>query len=342
MDAAAALHVLLELTRRLTDERSLPAALRLVTDAALRLLPGDHASIRVLDHTCTELLCGARSGTGRDNKPQSFRLGEGVAGWVVDHRELVRIDEVTRDARFVALPAQGFQIASMLAVPLWSAGEVIGVLAASHPDPDRFSADDEALASLLANCAVPPIEKARLARLAITDPHTMAFNQAFLMPGLQGEMDRTRGASEESPGPLSMLLMDLDQFKRVNDSYGHAAGDAVLRAFADRVRQATREHDKLVRRGGDEFVLIMPGAPPERAAAVGERIRERIAREPFDLGGGVLGSVTVSVGVATWDGRESPEDFEKRADAAMYEAKLHGRNRVSAAPAADAPASAPK
>ena len=326
MDAAAALHVLLELTRQLTDERSLQAALGLVTDAALQLLPGDHASIRVLDHTRTELLCGARSGKGSSNRPVTFRCGEGVGGWVVDHGEVVRIGEAESDSRFVEVPEQGFAIHSMLAVPLWSAGEVIGVLAIAHADADCFSPEDEALASLLANCAVPPIEKARLARLAITDPHTMAFNQAYLMPGLESEMVRSQRGSDD--GPLSVLLLDLDHFKRINDGYGHAAGDAALRAFADRVRLATRDHDKLVRRGGDEFVLIMPGTAPEQARVVAERIRERIAREPFDLGEGHRAAVTVSIGIATWTGSESPEALERRADAAMYEAKVHGRNGI--------------
>ncbi len=323
-DAQRALAVLLELTARLTHERSLNTALKLVTDAALELLPGDHASIRVLEHTRVELLSGARSGSGAGKRPVKHVSGVGVAGWVVEHGEIARIADTRLDERFVPKQNQGFEIRAMLAVPLWSAGEVVGVLAVTAPEPDTFGPRDEQLCQLLANCAVPPIEKARLARLAITDAHTMAFNQAYLIPGLRQEMDRLRGAS----GALSVLLLDIDHFKAINDRFGHAAGDRALREFADRVRAMTRDADVVVRRGGDEFVLIMPGTPKDSAVAVAERIRADLEKRPMDLGGGRHVSATVSVGVATWDGRETPEALEARADQAMYQVKLSGRNGV--------------
>jgi diguanylate cyclase (GGDEF)-like protein len=323
-DAQRALDVLLELTAKLTDERSLNRALKLVTEAALALLPGDHASIRVLDHTRTELLSGARSGSGVGKRPVKHEAGQGVAGWVVDQGEVVRIADARLDPRFVLKPNQGFEIRSMLAVPLWSAGEVVGVLAATGAETGIYASEDEQLCQLLANCAVPPIEKARLARLAVTDAHTMAFNQAYLIPGLQSEMAKLRG----TPGTLSMLLMDLDYFKRINDRLGHAAGDRALREFANRVRATTRDADIVVRRGGDEFVLIMPGAGRDSAMAVAERIRATMEKEAMDLGSAGTFSTTVSIGVATWDGKETPEQLEARADEAMYEVKLEGRDGV--------------
>jgi diguanylate cyclase (GGDEF)-like protein len=326
-DAQRALDLLLQLTARLTDERSLNTALKLVTDAALALLPGDHASIRVLDHTRTELLSGARSGTGVGKRPVKHAAGHGLAGWVIDTGETIRIGDVRLDSRFVLKPNQGFEIRSMLAVPLWSAGEVVGVLATTSKDADLYLKGHEQLCQLLANCAVPPIEKARLARLAITDAHTMAFNQAYLLPGLQTEMEKLRG----TPGQLSVLLMDIDHFKRINDQLGHAAGDQALREFADRIRATTRDADVVVRRGGDEFVLIMPGATKESALAVAERIRADMEKRPMELGGTSTSKsfrATVSIGLAAWDGVETPEQLEARADEAMYQVKLQGRNGV--------------
>ena len=332
MDAQRALEVLLGLTRELTSERSLNRSLKLVTDAALNLLPGDHASIRVLDHTRTELLSGARSGSGAGKQPVRHTPGHGVAGWVVENGDVARLADAHQDERFVPKPNQGFEIRSILAAPLWSAGEVVGVLAVTSSKADAYDEAHESLVCLLANCAVPPIEKARLARLAVTDPQTMAFNQGYLIPGLEREMEKMRG----TPGALSVLMMDLDHFKEVNDRFGHAAGDRALREFTNRVRQTTRDNDVVVRRGGDEFVLIMPGTDKLSAKAVAERIRATIAEKPVAVPNQGSLSMTVSIGVATWNGHESPEQLEGRADSAMYEAKVHGRNAVwiDAAPGA--------
>ena len=108
-------------------------------------------------------------------------------------------------------------------------------------------------------------------------------------------------------------------------------GDIVLRVFADRVRSTTREADVVVRRGGDEFVLLMPGTGREHALAVAERIRGIMSQEPVELEGSDSVTQTVSIGIATWTGVETPGDFEKRADEAMYKAKLDGRDRVQVA-----------
>lgn len=327
-DRPGAFGVLLELTRTLNEARPLEESLRAVTDAALAILPAEHASLRLLDDTGAELLTGARSGSGANQRPLTFRRGEGVGGWVVEHGEAARIGDVDADERFVPAPAQGMSIKSLVAVPLWSAGKVIGVLAASSSIPSAFNADHEDAARLLANCAVPPIDRARLARLAITDPQTRAFNQGYLMPRLAEEIERAR----RHVLPLALMMLDLDHFKRVNDEHGHAAGDVVLRVFVDRVRERVRRPDVLVRRGGEEFVLIMPNTRLEEAVVVAQRIRERTDGEPFDLGDELQLVQTVSIGVTSWDGHEDAASLERRADAAMYEAKRRGRNQVYADP----------
>lgn len=320
IDAAHALRILMDLTRRLTEERSLEASLKVITDSALVLLGAQHSSMRILDDTGTELLSGARSGSGADHKPITFGPGLGIAGWVVEHGIAALVRDTSEDKRFVQFTGQGFDIGSILAVPLYSAGKVIGVLAATHAETKHFDGDHEVLLRLLANCAIPPIERTRLERLAVTDSQTRAYNKRHLMPALREEMDRAK----EVVVPMSVLLMDLDHFKLVNDTHGHQVGDKVLRVFADRVRDLLRHQDVLIRRGGEEFVLIMPATRTEEAAAVAGRIRERISGKP--IGPGVR--QTVSIGVATWDGHESPEELEERADQAMYAAKQAGRDRV--------------
>lgn len=323
-----ALHALIDLTQQLTESRPLEESLKVVTDAAMRLVPTNHASIRLLDASGRELLSGARSGEGSDHRPMSFRRGEGVIGWVAEHRDGVRIPDVAADERFKPRAGrQGFLIQSILAEPLWSGGEIIGVLSVTSPEKDAFSLDDQLLVRLLANCSAPPIERARLRRLAMTDDLTLAYNQRYLSPRFNEELERSRRTGQ----PVSLLLMDLDHFKNVNDTYGHAVGDAVLRTFADRVRSFVRRLDVFIRRGGEEFLLVMPSTNLEQARTTAERIRARVSEKPFDVPVGQAIRQTVSIGVATWDGAESPESFERRTDKAMYAAKSAGRDRVSVA-----------
>ena len=319
-----ALAVLLELTRVLAEERPLDSALIAVTRALLRLLPGEHASVRLLDETHDELIAGARSGQGASHTPLSFRRGEGVAGWVAEHGEVARIADAAQDPRFKPARDQGFSVRSLIAVPLLSGGKVIGVLSLTSGATNAYAADDELMARLVANCTVPPLDKARLARLTLTDPATLAYNQRYLMPRLRQEFERAVRTGE----PVSLLFMDLDNFKLVNDTWGHAVGDTVLRAFADRVRPVVRSYDVLVRRGGEEFVLIMPGGDLAEAQEVGERIRIAVSESEIEAGEGVLIRQTVSIGAAEWNRREDPDGLDRRADAAMYEAKRAGRNLV--------------
>lgn len=324
LDSHQAMFVLLQLTQQLAEDKPLEEFLRVVTDAAVSLLGAEHSSIRLLDTPRTALLSGARSGRGSEAPPLDFKRGEGLIGWVVDHGAPVRVDDVEKEPRFKAIQSQPFAIRSLMAEPLWSMGEVIGVLSVTSPELAAFTEDDQLLCRLLANCCVPPIERARLKRLAMFDDLTMAFNHRYLQPRLTEEMERASRAH----GDVSLLLMDLDHFKVVNDTHGHAVGDVVLRLFADRVRANVRRVDILIRRGGEEFVLIMPATSATQALATGVRIQQTLDGERLKIEVGLDLHQTVSIGVATWDGKESPEQLERRADLAMYEAKKQGRNRV--------------
>ena len=322
-DAIKDILVLLQLTQQLTDGRPLEDALHAVTEAALAILPGDHASIRLVDATARQLLSGARSGTGRDTPVVRLAVGEGISGWVLAQGKPALVIDVHDDERFKMVPGQGFAIGSMVAEPLISEGATIGILSVSSPEVNAFSETDELLARLLANCSVGPIQRARLERLAVTDDLTLAYNNRYLPARLLEEMERSRRSGDA----LSVLLIDLDHFKRVNDTHGHAVGDQVLRAFVERVRAATRRVDLLVRRGGEEFVLIMPATTSREASIIAERVRQQVSEKPIEVGEALV-IQTASIGVATWDGRESPQALERRADAAMYMAKSEGRDRV--------------
>ncbi len=173
--------------------------------------------------------------------------------------------------------------------------------------------------------------------LATTDSLTGVYNRRTLKELAEPQLSRSRRAQL----PVSLLMLDLDHFKRINDTYGHLAGDDVLKAFSGLVRNLLRKEDLLARYGGEEFVVLLPGAAPAAAAILAERIREEVAARPFDANGHLV-RVTVSQGVASEAGDTLPslEAMLGRADEALYAAKNQGRNRVVAVamPQAAAPA----
>jgi two-component system, cell cycle response regulator len=160
---------------------------------------------------------------------------------------------------------------------------------------------------------------------AITDALTGLHNRRYMERHLTTLADQAKTAGR----PLSVLVADIDHFKSINDSYGHAAGDNVLREFAVRFRRNTRGIDLACRVGGEEFIIIMPETELEKATQVAERLRDCIASEPFQADPQTRLQVTASVGIATLERcDDSLEGLLKRADGALYAAKRDGRNRV--------------
>ena len=168
---------------------------------------------------------------------------------------------------------------------------------------------------------------AQTIELAITDGLTGLHNRRYLDSHLQTLFERA--ASRQRP--LSLLISDIDRFKRINDTHGHAAGDEVLREFARRLRKNVRGIDLACRYGGEEFVVVMPDTEQAVAERVAERIRQEIEMLPFGPEGAAALDVTVSIGVASISpAADTLEALLKRADGALYEAKKSGRNRVVA------------
>ena len=161
---------------------------------------------------------------------------------------------------------------------------------------------------------------ARLEALLREDALTGVWNRRAILTALSGMVSAARRHGR----PLSIAVLDLDRFKEINDTYGHARGDAVLVAAARVLRERLRVEDLLGRIGGEEFAVLLPDTDADAAARVGEKLRAEIAGAPAPA------PITVSVGVATWDG-ETAEELLQRADAALYAAKDAGRDRVVAA-----------
>jgi diguanylate cyclase (GGDEF)-like protein len=263
------------------------------------------------------------------------RFGEALAA-THDSRQLLR---TVSAAAAEATGAQGCRIVSAdgfvvvngdpdaagkrLTLPLTAAGERFGTLELVG---DSFSKEQRMNAASLVAHAVIALENARLhgmvERQARVDGLTGLANRRACTDALHAETAR----SERLDTPLSVVLADLDGFKDVNDVHGHAVGDEVLRIFADVLRQTLRESDVAGRWGGEEFLLLLPGADEEGAAHLAERVRIRVASRPIPGAPGLR--VTASFGVAEYGPQSDTEQLLAAADTALYRAKRAGKDRV--------------
>ena len=160
-------------------------------------------------------------------------------------------------------------------------------------------------------------------RMTIIDGLTQAFNKRYFIENLEREIPRCTRHQR----PVSLLMLDIDHFKKINDDHGHLTGDYVLRELARRIRTRVRKEEVFARYGGEEFALTLPEASHEQAMKVGETIRRLVAAEKFDFEGDRI-EVTISIGVSTTVNEIAPDAFIKTADDNLYKAKKGGRNRV--------------
>ncbi|WP_374581269.1 DUF484 family protein [Pseudoduganella sp.] len=242
--------------------------------------------------------------------------------------------DALKHARQFPQPAARLQ--SVGVVPLLRNKRVIGSLNLGSADPTRFSPSlgtdfVEHMASIIAICLENVISNEMLKYMGLTDALTGVFNRRYVDRRLLEEISRARRQSY----PVSFMYIDIDHFKRVNDTVGHGGGDEVLREVAARIKAELRLSDALARFGGEEFVVLLIDADLESAAYVAERIRAGIAASMIELSHGVKVSITASVGVSSLsqvpDGGK-PEvqaaQLIEQADEALYQAKEGGRNRV--------------
>jgi len=164
-----------------------------------------------------------------------------------------------------------------------------------------------------------------LEHAALTDGLTGMHNRRYFDDALKEYLQEF----ERINRPIGLMILDLDHFKQVNDTYGHDTGDEVLRTVAACLKDMTRYHDIVARLGGEEFAIVAPNMELEVLSRFADRIRKAIASQTIAIGNVRL-TVTASVGLAIWDRRETMEDLYRRADARLYQAKRQGRNRVSA------------
>jgi len=255
--------------------------------------------------------------------------GVGVIGQVMSSRRPLRVDQ---DGRSPSRRLR-YRTNSFIAVPVLSGAEAVGALCVTDRVRDEaFTAEDVNVLRRFAATAALAIERQRaiasaekFAHAAAVDPITGVFNRRHLHIRLDEELQRSRRHNI----PVAVLVLDIDDFKTINDSYGHLVGDLVLRDVAEILRRSVRVFDICARFGGDEFVIVMPGSASAGATRIAERIRELIADyTPGDRRLARL-SLTASIGLAMSFPESTATDVLDRADRALYTAKHHGKNRVS-------------
>jgi diguanylate cyclase (GGDEF)-like protein len=206
------------------------------------------------------------------------------------------------------------------------AGALCARVAAGKPvSPESFRAFTDAIEAF--NRGVEALCRELWDLLNYTDPLTGMFTRVAMVTGLEHERRRIRGSGEAS----SLCMVDLDNFKEINDTLGHRAGDAVLKTISAQLMRNLRPYDQVFRYGGEEFVLMLPGTPPRAAVPVVERLRQVIAEGSIHVGDDVVVQVTASFGIARLDPERDIADSIDEADRAMYRAKRSGRNQVCVA-----------
>jgi diguanylate cyclase (GGDEF)-like protein len=284
--------------------------------AGLYLLDDDGAALATAGHNVPDEWFGYR-----------LEPGEGIAGRVLEEDRPVTDADIARDSRggHDGLPGARAGIA----VPLRWNGELRGALAIGFVDRREITSEDLRVLEAIADLAVVACHNAAayddIRTAASTDALTGLLNHGAMQVRVREEI--ARAAREDQP--LCCVLIDLDDFKRVNDELGHPAGDALLRRVADALHAEVRPYDQVARYGGDEFVLVLPGAEEQTARAVAERVRVRVQAGAPRVHDVQLGNC--SIGVSAWLPGMSADELLAAADRALLLAKRTGKGRVAVA-----------
>jgi diguanylate cyclase (GGDEF)-like protein len=323
---------LLEAARLVLSTFELNTALDAILKSAQELTRCSAASIALYDPEAKELNLFAQRGLDEHQiaKHRWAPQAGGLSDRVLRERRLMVVSQRTNRS-FLRDPARvNERIKTMVCVPLVFDGRPLGILYVSDFAPRDYSQTEQRALSILASFAATAIDRVKLHRLtqelARTDGLTGLFNHRFFQDQLAHEAAR----AERYRRPLSLVMLDVDNFKQINDRYGHPAGDAVLRHSGVLLRALVRECDVPARYGGEEFAILLPETAPDHALLVAERIQRSFAKaKPEQFGLPRRRHVGVSVGVASYP-RDAKDRVElvRKADKALYTAKARGKNRV--------------
>jgi diguanylate cyclase (GGDEF)-like protein len=306
---------------------SLEGVMRVVVERASALTGASGAVVELVD--ADEMVYAATSGSAAESVGLRLRRDASLSGLCVAEKTLLRCDDAESDPRVDRDTCRRVGVTSMICVPLFHEASAVGVLKVLSQRRAAFSDEDGATLELLARIVAASMNHALAYESALHaslhDALTGLANRRAFETQLARELERHRRYGH----PLSLVVLDLDGFKALNDRCGHAAGDDALRTVAAILRHVTRNTDACFRLGGDEFAILLPETALDAAALAVERIRA-------DLGPALArdANVGISAGIVGAQ-EESAEDLVASADAALYADKEQRRRPASAAPAID-------
>lgn len=325
------LSVLYDVSRAISFTNDLKKTLLLILDRSRKAVKAQKGSIMLLNRERTHLEVKVVRGIDpiterKINEGEiectKIKIGEGIAGRVFKTGKTMVVEDTRKDSRF--LKSDASNVENIVCLPLVAEEKAIGVMNITNKTTGgKFSEEEVEFLSTLAGQVSVTINNANLYHLAITDGLTQLFINRYFHQKLEEEIARSRRYKR----PLSLIMTDIDFFKKFNDTYGHQQGDAVLQTTSRLFRQCARDVDIPCRYGGEEFAVILPETDTAGALEAAERIRKAVEAYDFPaLKGGTL-KVTISVGVATCpDHADSARTLIQKSDEALYVCKDAGRN----------------
>ena len=319
---------LAEVFHDVLSEQTLDALLDRIADTLADLIPHDTLTIYEADEAQRLLVpLTARDPWADEILKSRPSFGEGITGWAVEHREPVLANQAQTDPRVKTIPGTPTdEPEALISVPLVARGSVKGALNVYRLGENAaFSAEEFELAKRFGDAAALALDnaqtRARLEHLAQTDCLTGLYNHRYFHERLRSEL-KLAGRSRDS---VAVLILDLDDFKRVNDLHGHETGDEVLAGVAEILRAAARESDAVCRIGGEEFAVVMPSSRLDEALQLARRVIERFDSQTFAH----VGKVGTSIGIAEGPRQAAnPRELVACAEAAMMTAKARGKNQI--------------
>src|SRR3954469_10674027 len=314
-----------DVAKALTSSLNLDSVLQTIMEKISEYFRPDTWSLLMVDENKDELYFAIAVGPAADTlKALRLKVGEGIAGWVAKHGESLIVPDVYTDPRFAKRIDEmtKWQTRSIICIPLKSKHRTLGVIQLINCDVANFTDNEMFFLHALCDYAAIAVDNARaverIQELTITDDVTGLYNARHLYKTLEAEVYRSARFGYE----FTVLCIDLDHFKQVNDTHGHLIGSKLLAEIGYLIKAQLRLIDFAFRYGGDEFVVLLPQTSKEQALVVAKRLRDIIRNAPFPMDGGLMLNVRASMGVASFpEDAKTAHEIIRQADEMMHMVK---------------------